>query len=613
MLGIMATSGPDRPERGSLAAKPAAGGQAAPEVGPTPVSDGPASNDPAAPVRADAAPAGAAPVRVPQQSARLRRPADLLFAVVSGAVVLAVLGTIHAFPLGCGELADDVSRWLAHVPHWLSYAAELAAGIGCFVLAVFALAVMLRAQWRDARNACAAAVVAGAGAIAAWAIWRAENGAVLRSVIHHTNPSLFVVDTAFIAFLVGSDLVRRSRWTRWCTWLAAAQLVTGLAVRTLTPFAVLIALFGGLLAGWLVRWLLRTASARPSLDEIQRWLATRDVALSRFTSVGQHSRLAGFLADGTPVEVHLANRDTRGSGVARRLWRLIRLRSAVPAHLALSSRSQLEQLALACALAERAGLLSPAVLVLDEMPGESLVLAVARPAGGTPPGDTVSHAGATALFTALRALHRAGIAHRDLRPGSLLLTPGGAGFASLDAAVPGAGELARRLDVAQLLVTLSRVVGADGAVSALRAGYGPVDEKQVAAVLQPIALAPWGWSAMREGQGRLDGVRRALVGEDAVAPITRLERFRWRTVTSTVALIVAAYLLIGQISKVNLLGTLKETNPGWFALAVLASAVTYFAAAQNLAAFVPRKLSPLRGFGVQLATAFVGVAMPPTV
>jgi glycosyltransferase 2 family protein len=41
--------------------------------------------------------------------------------------------------------------------------------------------------------------------------------------------------------------------------------------------------------------------------------------------------------------------------------------------------------------------------------------------------------------------------------------------------------------------------------------------------------------------------------------------------------------------------------------------VTYAAAAANLAAFVPTRLSLWRGFFVQLSTAFVGVAMPPTV
>jgi uncharacterized membrane protein YbhN (UPF0104 family) len=118
---------------------------------------------------------------------------------------------------------------------------------------------------------------------------------------------------------------------------------------------------------------------------------------------------------------------------------------------------------------------------------------------------------------------------------------------------------------------------------------------------------------MREARGCLAEVRRELVGEESAPPVTRLERFRWRTVFSAVALTVIAFLFIGQFSKVNLFGALRKTNLGWFSVAILGSALTYFAAAVNLAAFVPKRLSMMRGFLVQLSTAFVGVAMPPTV
>src|SRR6202034_4495538 len=67
------------------------------------------------------------------------------------------------------------------------------------------------------------------------------------------------------------------------------------------------------------------------------------------------------------------------------------------------------------------------------------------------------------------------------------------------------------------------------------------------------------------------------------------------------------------ISGVNVLGTLGQANPGWLAVAVLASAVTYLGAAIGIAAFVPQRLSIWRGYFVQLSTAFVGVAMPATV
>ena len=144
----------------------------------------------------------------------MRRPLDLLFAVLSLAVEAIVIGSIRALPLGSTEVADDVSHWLEHIPRWLSSIASVIAGVGCFLFAVSILFVLVRSQWRDARNAAAAAAAAAATAIVTWIIWEAENGAVARAVTHGKNPTLFVVDGAYVAFLVGSDMRRRSRWSR---------------------------------------------------------------------------------------------------------------------------------------------------------------------------------------------------------------------------------------------------------------------------------------------------------------------------------------------------------------------------------------------------------------
>ena len=235
-----------------------------------------------------------------------------------------------------------------------------------------------------------------------------------------------------------------------------------------------------------------------------------------------------------------------------------------------SSRGQLKERALASYTATDAGVLAPRVLILGEMPPETLVLASARPYGSTPDGKT-SPDQLKNLCVALRTLHIAGVAHRDLRAANLLVGPKASGFISMAKAQTGASSLARQLDVAQILTTLAELVGAAEAVRAFRDGYGLEDEPAVAAILQPVALAPWGWSAMRSAKGCLAEVRKELAGPDdtSSSPI-RLERFKWRTVLSAIALTVAAFLIVGQLSKVNLLGALKETNPGWFLLAVLA-------------------------------------------
>jgi len=550
----------------------------------------------------------------PRGFERVRRPADLLLAIFALGVVGLVLTLVRALPIGSTELASDVSGWLGHIPRWLSVSAASIVSLGCLAFVVVSSSVFIRRAARGVLNACVAAAVAAGCSVAVSIVWHIERGSVTDAVLHGKNSTSFVIDTAFIAYLVAIDLVRRSRWARWCVLAGASLLLAGLADDEVTPFALVVAFFAGLFFGWGLRWLLGAESVQPSTNELVRRLGEHQLFIHDLRPIDRRRRsdLTGVLIDGSAVDVRMANRDTRGAGLARRLWAHARLRPIVAGHVALSSRAQLEQVALSSYLATGAGVLSPSVLLLNELAPETLVLVM-----GKPPGEPLRASGglesAKYLFAALRALHDSGIAHRDLRAENLLVAEASAGFSSLDAALPGAGELVRRLDVTQLLTTLGGVVGPTVSVEALRSAYVPEDEAAIAATLQPIALAPWGFTAMREARGCLAEVRLAMVGPDASAPIARLERFRWRTVISAIALTVAAFLLVGQISQVDLLGALRRTNFGWFALAIAGSALTYFAAAQNLAAFVPARLSPIRGFFVQLSSAFVGVAMPPTV
>ena len=240
------------------------------------------------------APGATGPPPAPPEAARVRRPTDLLFALLSLVAIVIVLGSIRTLPLGSTEVADDVSHWLTHIPRFLSSAAAVVSGIGCFLFAGLAVGVLIRNQWRDARNAGIAVLVAVGLALGTWTVWRTQGGPVAVAVIHDRIPTQFVFDVAFIAFLVVTDLTRRARWSRWCVGLTAALLISGLATDALTPFSMVIALFGGLMIGWLMRWVLGATSARPDISQLTTWLTEHDVPVAELTLGDQQdqSRLA---------------------------------------------------------------------------------------------------------------------------------------------------------------------------------------------------------------------------------------------------------------------------------------------------------------------------------
>lgn len=544
---------------------------------------------------------------------RVRRPSDLLLGLAAILAVAVLFGIAHGLPTGTRELTLDVSTWIAHhVPRVLGLALAAIAGIGCLAVVSVAVPALGRRDRRSLRNGAAGFIAGTAASAACVLVLRGAPGGVATAMLRGTSPALLVVTVGYVTFLTGTDLSRNPHWFRWAAGTALFLPLTELLARDLSVFATIAAPIGAWGIGLLVRWALMTASVRPPPDAVLAWLQRSGVPLSALEPGVSRSRFAGTLADGGAVEVLLANRDTSGAGIARRFWQAVRLRGSPLGDVLASSRSQLESQALACYTAVANHLLAPHVLLLAEMVPEVDVLVLRIPPGkDLHPTNTPEDL--AAVFSALRLLHAAGVAHRDLRARHLVIGPEGAGFSSMARAQVASPELARRLDVAQALTTIASECGASAAVAALRAGYRPEDEAAVAGILQPIALAPWGWKAMREAHPYLDAVRQELAGPGSLIPPPRLERFRWRTVLSSAGLTVAAYILVGQLSKVNLVGAFEAMTPGWFLLALAASAATYFGAALNLAAFVPQRLSMLRGFCVQLSTSFAGVAMPPTV
>ncbi|SDQ62604.1 lysylphosphatidylglycerol synthase transmembrane domain-containing protein [Quadrisphaera sp. DSM 44207] len=85
-----------------------------------------------------------------------------------------------------------------------------------------------------------------------------------------------------------------------------------------------------------------------------------------------------------------------------------------------------------------------------------------------------------------------------------------------------------------------------------------------------------------------------------------------RLVLAVLGLLTVVVLVV-QLGSVDLLAQLAGADPGWALVAVAASLVPVLGAAISLAAFAPGRIPWGRTLGVQVASSFVSVVMPPSV
>jgi len=542
----------------------------------------------------------------------------MLFGLAALALLI-VLAVVR--PAALTVVADLVPTAETGLPRTALSVVNVAASLAVLAVLVLLVVDALRYRRLALTTAVLSCFVALLAALVLAQVARAAGDPVVTLLVGPPNPSAELPVTAAVAFLVGADLRRRRRLRRpallaLTTGVACALLLGSLTVPSATGAVLL-----GATAGLAVRLIVGVLPARPADERIRSVLTTAGwpvTALRPLEEGAGRVRFEGVGAPGGPLAVTVADPDGRGVPPVRRMWRMVRLRTAAVGRPSLSLRGELERQALSAALAQAGDVPAPHVLALLAA-GPALVL-VERPLVGTPLADAEGAEAVRGLHAAvrgLRRLHDAGLALGTLTADDVLLLPdGGAGFADLRVAQPATTELQRELDVVALLVAGGRLVGAEEAVAALRAEYRstPATETRLAALLQPVAVPQPVRRALR-GTSLLDDLRTTLRPPGAgghLAPV-RLERLRARTVVSIAAATLAAHILVAQLSTVSILGALREAQPGWLGVALLGSAATYLGAALALHAFVPTALPLGRTALVQLASSFVTLVTPPTV
>ena len=178
-----------------------------------------------------------------------------------------------------------------------------------------------------------------------------------------------------------------------------------------------------------------------------------------------------------------------------------------------------------------------------------------------------------------------------------------------------AGDLRVNVDRAQLLITTAQMAGPVRAVDSARRNLSDDELAAVLPVLQPIALPAATRRVVKQDAGLLDDVRAEIQAQTHHQPpqLANVERFRPQAILSLVAVIIAGYLIVGQLSSVDVRTVFAGAHWQWVPFVLLASALTYVAAAVSLTGYVRETLPFGRTVLAQLAASFAGFVTPPAV
>jgi uncharacterized membrane protein YbhN (UPF0104 family) len=367
---------------------------------------------------------------------------------------------------------------------------------------------------------------------------------------------------------------------------------------------------------------LRTGE-HPTISRVDRpaeaIVATWDPAAVALTRAGDNRVYALFTPDQVRRDVVVLDGDRQVVGFLARSWRTLRLRG-LDTRAAVSLRAAAERAALLSYAASAAGVRNPKLLGVAE--SEDSMLLVQEHAGGT---VSLRDASAEVLdddvlheaWAQLRRAHAAGLTHRALTSDVVLVAsaPGPrprvwlTGWESGDVA---SNELARRLDLAQLLAVLALRVGPERAVTSASKALPDHDLESIGPVLQSIALPAATREEVRADKQLLKQLRAALVDRLPAANLEpeNITRFSARTVLTISLTIVAVVAIVGTINADEITSAFSAANPWWAVATFVVAILSWVGATITLIAFAPVVLPWVRTFLTQIAGSFVALAAP---
>jgi uncharacterized membrane protein YbhN (UPF0104 family)/tRNA A-37 threonylcarbamoyl transferase component Bud32 len=432
-------------------------------------------------------------------------------------------------------------------------------------------------------------------------------------------PELRLASAAAVISAAAPELVRPVRIAG--TWLVGLAALGVIAFEGALPSGALGGLSLGLGAAALVRLAFGSAAAVPSIEQVSRQLAALGVDVTRLTpSPRQQIGSAEYVArdaEGGPLRVRVLGRDAQDTQRMARQWRLLAYKDP-PRSAPVGRLEQVEHEALATTMAAQAGVRVPEV-VLAALGFDGDAILVTRQPDIEPletqSPDEVTDDTLEDLGRQVARLHDAGISHGRLNLSNVRLTEDGPMLVDLSAATLGAPQSSLDIDVAELLVACTVLVGPERALGTAVEGGWTDSLARVLPYLQRAALTPHLRDLARTHEVGLKELRAsaATAAGTELPKIEPMHRVRPRDVVSMVLVGFAAYLLITQLADIGF-GTIAESLRGasvpWVLAAVILAQASFIPSAISLRGAVLTPLPLLPCIVLASAVKFINLTVP---
>ncbi|WP_223256424.1 flippase-like domain-containing protein [Micromonospora endophytica] len=561
--------------------------------------------------------------------ARTHRPSPALLvnlAVSAGLLVVASLVVRHR-PLPAWE--RDLFTLINRLPAGTTPVLAVIMQVGSYpaVFVATAVAALLRrfALARDlllAGNLAYWLAVANKAAVA-----RQRPAALLADVaVHDTITGALGYPSGHVAVATALALVAaRAGGPRWRRLMWAVLVVVAVA-RVHVGAHLPLDSVGGLLVGWfavcLTRLTVGEVGPERSAGSLRRALRHRGLEVTRLVPLAGDARGSwpwrARTADGQRLFVKLSGGQQRDADWAYKLYRRLRFRHVADEPPYLSAKQQSEHETYLTLLAERAGVRVPPVVTTATLPGGDAVL-VQEFVAATPLDSTVGPlpvAAVTEVCRQVALLHRAGIAHRDLRAANILLDGRTVHLVDLGFGVDDAPADQRARDLVELLVTLAGRVDPATVVEVAMAqlGAGPVADSLP--YLQRPVLSRAGRDALRRTPALLDELRGEILRRcpERERRLARVARITPRGVLLLVGLGLLVYVLLPQVGEVRTaFHLMRQAHPVALVATLLGSVATYLLSAIVLRLAAANRVPLGEITVVQVAASFANRLAPGSV